>query len=89
MWENRERRRQRERSINYRQLARMASDKSHGWHENEYGSGANANGSAAAANVSMDVDRYLTYGFLHEKQIAEHKLMKDRQRRRPVSSVRL
>ena len=92
LWEIRERRRQRERSSNYRQLARLTSAERNPANPQEDGSPVN--GSSGINNTSNDsqvIERFLNEGkwLVSDRQIADHKMVKDRHREKPVSNAKI
>lgn len=81
LWEIRERRKQRDRSLNYRALLRLISERNNA--QSEDTSNATSNSSRDASGrpaISMTVEQYLTYGNLvNEERLAAHRMKQERE----------
>lgn len=81
LWEIRERRKQRDRSLNYRALLRLISERNNAQSDD---SSNLANNSSRDANgrptISMTVEQYLTYGNLvNEERLNAYRMKQERE----------
>ncbi|XP_059352262.1 voltage-dependent calcium channel subunit alpha-2/delta-3-like isoform X2 [Daphnia carinata] len=81
LWEIRERRRQRDRSLNYRALLRLISERNNV--QSDDTSNVTSNGTRDASGrptISMTVEQYLTYGNLvNEERLNAHRMKQERE----------
>ena len=81
LWEIRERRRQRDRSLNYRALLRLISDRNNAQSDDTSNVTTNSSRDASGRpTISMTVEQYLTYGNLvNEERLNAHRMKQERE----------
>jgi hypothetical protein len=81
LWEIRERRKQRDRSLNYRALLRLISDRNNAQSDDTSNVTTNSSRDASGRpTISMTVEQYLTYGNLvNEERLNAHRIKQDRE----------
>ncbi|XP_046457590.1 voltage-dependent calcium channel subunit alpha-2/delta-3-like isoform X4 [Daphnia pulex] len=81
LWEIRERRKQRDRSLNYRALLRLISDRNNAQSDDTSNVTTNSSRDASGRpTISMTVEQYLTYGNLvNEERLNAHRIKQERE----------
>lgn len=81
LWEIRERRRQRDRSLNYRALLRLISERNNAQSDDTSNVTTNSSRDASGRpTISMTVEQYLTYGNLvNEERLNAYRMKQERE----------